>query len=56
MCTMVSLKDAQLEYNSFRLAGASIIGRVNSKATLTLRFSQLVDLSCDVSVHDVGPE
>ena len=55
MCTMVSLKKCATRMR-FIWAGASIIGRVNSNATLTLSFSQLVDLSCDVSVPDVDTE
>ena len=37
----------------FNLAGASLIAKVNSKATLTLCFSQLADVSCDASVSNV---
>ena len=42
MYTMVSLKE-----------GASLIEKFNSKATLTLSFSQLVDSLYQVSVPDV---
>ena len=52
---MVSLKECATRMR-FIQAGASIIGRVNSKATLTLTFSQLVVLLCDESVPDVDIE
>ena len=40
----------------FILAGASLIGKVNTEETLTLCFSQLVNLPYDVSVPDVDIE
>ena len=52
---MVSLKECATRMR-FILAGASLLGKVNSKATLILCFSQLVDLSCVVSVPDVDIE
>ena len=52
MYTMVSLKECATR-TQFIYTGASIIGEVNSKATLTLYFSLLAEPSCDVLVHDV---